>query len=209
MQGPGRTEKFVALLGSAICAALAAVLWRRVSTWQNTLPFPALYFVELMVLGVVVAAAYLRPSPRRASTAWAAAGATTGFSILGAWTVGLFFLPAAVAFAASALITDVRNRGNFPMPMRASSPLQGAVQAAWILAMARIFIDWTRSRDRQENPMNEEDLQFEHPQVPQSGGDQLTARDRTRGCQSHRGWSGIGQRVLSRDDDIGDRRTEA
>lgn len=137
MLGPERTEKFLALLGGAISAAPAAVLWARVSNWQDTWPFPALYFLELMLLGVVVAAAYLRASPARAGAAWAAAGAVMAFSVLGAWTVGLFFLPAAGAFAASALITDLRDRGNLTAHA-GMLVLAGALQAAWMFAMVTI-----------------------------------------------------------------------
>jgi hypothetical protein len=138
VQGPLPIERFVALLGGAICMALAAVIWRGVSTSQDTWPFPALYFVELMALGVVVAAAYLRSSESRALIAWAAAGAVAAFSVLGAWTVGLLFLPAAVAIAAAALLTDAHNQGRLGAHVGIFA-VAALIQAALTLAMATIF----------------------------------------------------------------------
>ena len=138
MQSPQPLERFIAVLGGAVCAALAAVTWRNVSTSQSTWPFPALYFVELMLIGVVVAAAYLRASEQRARTAWAAAGAVAAFSILGAWTVGLLFLPAGATMAAAGLITDVRNRGRLGAHV-AIFAAAGLMQAALTLAMAAFF----------------------------------------------------------------------
>ena len=138
MQRPQPFEWFVAVLGGAVCFALAAVTWVSVSTSQGTWPFPALYFVELMVLGVVVAAAYLRPSESRAAIAWAAAGAVAAFSILGAWTVGLLFLPAGAAIAAAALITDVRNQGRLGAHV-GIFVAAALLQAALMMAMATLF----------------------------------------------------------------------
>jgi hypothetical protein len=117
---------------------VAAVTWRSVSASQDTWPFPALYFMELMALGVMVAAAYLRSSESRARIAWAAAGAVTAFSILAAWTVGLLFLPVAVTIVAAALITDVRNQGRLGAHV-GIFVAAALIQAALTLAMATFF----------------------------------------------------------------------
>jgi hypothetical protein len=131
-------ERFIGALGGAVCVALAAVTWRGVSTSQSTWPFPALYFVELMALGVVVAGAYVRPSASQAGIAWAAAGAVTAFSILAAWTVGLLFLPAAATIAAAALITDVRHQGRLGAHV-GIFVAAALIQAALIVGMAFFF----------------------------------------------------------------------
>jgi hypothetical protein len=87
-----------------------------------------------MVIGVVVAAAYLRASERRARTAWAAAA----LSILGAWTVGLLFVQAGATIAAAGLITDMRNRGRRGAHAAILSAA-GPMQAVLTLAMAAFF----------------------------------------------------------------------
>ena len=138
MQRPQRVERSVALFGSIICVTLAAVIWRKVSGSQDTWPFPTLYFVELMAMGIIVAAAYLRSNAARAITAWSAAGAVMAFSILGAWTVGLIFLPAAVAFIAAALITDLRNPGRIAAHAGIFIAA-GVIQSALMFAMASMF----------------------------------------------------------------------
>lgn len=138
MQRPRSFERFIAVLGGTVCAALAATTWRSVSISQSTWPFPALYFVELMLIGLVVALAYMRSSESRAREGWAAAGVVAAFSILGAWTVGLLFLPAGAAIAAAALITDVRNRGRLGAHA-AIFAAAGLTQAVLMLAMAALF----------------------------------------------------------------------
>ncbi len=39
---------------------------------------------------------------------WGAAGAILGYSVLGAWTVGLLFLPAGIALLGAGLLADRR-----------------------------------------------------------------------------------------------------
>jgi hypothetical protein len=128
----------MAVLGGAACVAVAAVTWASVGASQGTWPFPALYFVQLMVIGAVVAAAYLRPSQSRARIAWAAGGAVTAFSILGAWTVGLLFLPAGAAIATAALITDARHQGRLGAHV-GIFVAAALIQAALMMTMVLFF----------------------------------------------------------------------
>lgn len=138
MEKPQPFERFLGVLSGAVCCAAAVAVWAGVSTYQGTWPFPALYFVELIALGVVVAAAYLRPSESRALAAWAAAGAVVAFSILAAFSVGLLFLPAAAIFVAAALITDVRHHGRLGAHV-GIFVAAALIQAALIVAMAAFF----------------------------------------------------------------------
>jgi len=60
------------------------------------------------------------------------------FGILGAWTVGLLFLPAGGVIAAAAMTTDVRNQGS-PGVHLGVFTAAALLQAGLMLAMARIF----------------------------------------------------------------------
>jgi hypothetical protein len=72
-------------------------------------PLPGLYFVEMMALSLVSALAFVRGGPRGQFMIWAAAGILSAFSILGALSVGFFYLPVAVLFGVAAILSDVRN----------------------------------------------------------------------------------------------------
>ena len=100
------------LLASTLCLLITIWIWRSVSAHQNTWPFPALYFVELMALACLCAVVFLRGSPSQAAIAWASAGVFTAFSILGAMTVGLLFFPVALAFLVGALLADLHAKQN-------------------------------------------------------------------------------------------------
>ena len=77
MAAPDPLERVAALAGAGASVVLTALVWRAVSGQQPTWPFPALYFVELMAVGVLVAATYISGRSFRAAIAWAAAAAGT------------------------------------------------------------------------------------------------------------------------------------
>ena len=105
-----RVDRFIALFGAAVCLILTPVLWRNVSAYQTTWPLPALYFIELMAFGLVGAMVFLRDRPRKAAVAWAIGGSLTAFAVLGAWSVGFFYMPAALAFLVAGAGADIGHK---------------------------------------------------------------------------------------------------
>ncbi len=105
-----RLERFLAILGTAICLIVTILIWRSVSAQQPMWPLPGLYFIEMAALSVVSAIAFLLGGRRRELIAWSAAGIFTSFSILGALSVGFFYLPVAVIFGLLAVLSDVRQK---------------------------------------------------------------------------------------------------
>jgi hypothetical protein len=78
---------------------------------QNLWPLPGLYFIEMAVLSLVCALlAFVADNPLSHFITWVSVGIFTGFSILGAWSVGFFYLPVAVIFAVIAIRSDLRNK---------------------------------------------------------------------------------------------------
>lgn len=80
---------------------------------SNTLfPFPGLYLLEMLFLSVLalVGAFNAKESPVWSVRIWAAVGAQLAFVVLGAWSIGLFFLPTALMFTIAAFLIDYRRQ---------------------------------------------------------------------------------------------------
>lgn len=105
-----RLDLFLAILGGATCLILTIAVWRVVSSYQGMWPLPALYLLEMSAVAIVAAWMVAHNGHAAVLAAWAAAGILFAFSIVGAWSVGLFYLPVAIIFSVVALISDARTR---------------------------------------------------------------------------------------------------
>jgi hypothetical protein len=131
-------ERFLAILGAAICLIVTVVIWRSVSALQPMWPLPGLYFIEMVVLSLVTALASIRGGPRAGLLTWGAAGIFSAFSILGALSVGFFYLPVAVIFGLLAVLSDLRHK----QPIAAHLGIcifAGLAQAVLMLLLIRLF----------------------------------------------------------------------
>lgn len=129
----------LALAALALAASLAMSLyWGFVLAAQQQMwPFPGLYLVETAALPALVCAASWRGWPWRTRLASAAAGALAAFSILGALSIGFFYLPATALLLAAALAgRRVTGEG---LAMGAAFFVAGAVaQAALMLLLISV-----------------------------------------------------------------------
>lgn len=131
-------ERILAVLAAVICLLTTGFLWWSVSAVQSIWPLPSLYFVEVAILGLLGAIAFIRGGSRGKFITWAAAGALIGFAILGALSVGFFYLSVALIFAAISITSDLRNR----QPLAAHLGvclLAGLVQVALMLALIQVL----------------------------------------------------------------------
>jgi protein-S-isoprenylcysteine O-methyltransferase Ste14 len=97
-------------------------------------PLPALYFIEMLALSLLNAYTFFRSDPRDRSLAWGAVGAISAFSILGAFSVGFFFLPVALLFAIISITSDIRSKQ--PLLARLGiCLLAGLIQAGLMFAI--------------------------------------------------------------------------
>ena len=115
MQVAGQTkahplERFLAVTGALACLVITIILWLGISTYQSMWPLPGLYFIEMVALGILSAFTFFRADPRDRFITWGAVGVICAFSILGAFSVGFFYLPVALIFAIISLSSDVRNK---------------------------------------------------------------------------------------------------
>lgn len=98
-------ERILALLNGVAIVFITVLIWRSVAAYQPIWPFPAGYFIELVVVGVLVALAFSIGATFRSVAAWAAAGVFAAFVVLGAFSVGFAYLIPALLFLALAIVT--------------------------------------------------------------------------------------------------------
>jgi hypothetical protein len=101
-------ERLFASLAAVYCLIITILIWRSVSSYQNLWPFPGLYFIEMVLVSLFGAFAFVRGLV--ASLTWGAAGILSAFSLVGAMSVGFFYLPVALIFVALSTATDLKSK---------------------------------------------------------------------------------------------------
>jgi len=85
----------------------------------NIWPFPAIYFLEIVLFGLGCLISVVKNNPARGSAwnylPWISAGGLLAFVILGAWTIGFFLIPAMLVFIGVGIISDIRKKDNIPL----------------------------------------------------------------------------------------------
>ena len=134
-----RLERILAIAGTLICLVVTAVLWASLRANQGMWPLPALYFIEMAALSLVCALlAFFDYNPRSQFIIWGAFGIFTAFSILGAFSVGFFYLPVAILFGVVAIRLDLRNKHHFAVHIGVCL-IAGIVQVLLMLAASRLL----------------------------------------------------------------------
>jgi hypothetical protein len=104
-------DRTLAIAGTLLCLALTAILWVSIGAHQSIWPLPALYFIEMAAFSVICALlVFMDGGPAGQFILWGAVGLFTGFSILGAWSVGFFYLPVAILFGVIAIRSDLKKK---------------------------------------------------------------------------------------------------
>jgi hypothetical protein len=132
-------ERILAIAGTVICLVVTVILWRSIGAQQSLWPFPGLYFLEMAVLSVVCALlAFAGHNSLGQFITWVSVGIFFGFSILGAMSVGFFYLPVAVIFAVIAIRSDIKKKQHIAAHIGACL-IAGIVQAVLMLAVIHIL----------------------------------------------------------------------
>lgn len=98
-------EWIAALIGAATCLVVPAMFIQA----GDEFPLPALYLIEIALIGLlVVYFVYARHhlSERWRVVPWIAAGIMLAFVILGGFSIGLYLIPALIAFAGLGILID-------------------------------------------------------------------------------------------------------
>jgi hypothetical protein len=131
-------ERILAFIGAVICLIVTIIIWWSISAQQSMWPLPGLYFMEIVALSNMSAFLFIRGNARDKILIWGAVGAIIGFSILGALSVGFFYLPVALIFAFISITSDVRNKQRIAMHLGVCV-IAAVVQAALMLAAIRLL----------------------------------------------------------------------
>jgi hypothetical protein len=103
-------ERFLAILGAIVCLIITIPIWWSISAQQTMWPLPGLYLIEMVALSIISTFAFFRGDPRDKFITWGAIGIIGAFSMVGAFSVGFFYLPVALIFAIISVTSDVRNK---------------------------------------------------------------------------------------------------
>jgi hypothetical protein len=131
-------ERLLAILGAVVCLVITILFWWSVSAYQNMWPLPGLYFIEMVALSSLSAFLFVRGNPRDKVIIWGAAGVIGAFSILGALSVGFFYLPVALIFIVISVTSDVRNKHHIPAHL-GIFVIAGIAQLALMFAAIRLL----------------------------------------------------------------------
>jgi hypothetical protein len=124
-----------AIFGAVVC--LVVVLLFASLQPDQLWPLPGIYFIEVALLGVLVAASRamdaLPGSAAWGAVPWVGAGVLMSFVILGGFSIGPFLFPAMLAFWLAGVFADLRQRrrlaGHLVLAILAAL-LQGALMLA-------------------------------------------------------------------------------
>lgn len=130
-------ERVLAIVAAMVCLIITILFWLSVSAYQPMWPLPALYFIEMITLSIISAFSFVRGDPSAQLITWGAAGIICTFSLLGAFSVGFFYVPVALLFIVIAITSDVRNKRSIPAHLGIFL-VGGLAQAALML----VVIQW-------------------------------------------------------------------
>jgi len=129
-------EKLLAVLGTILCLVTTASIWSSIRAYQGIWPLPGLYFIELIAFSLLGTVMFISGRGRIRVIPWIAVGVCMAFAILGAFSVGPFYLPVALIFTVISIISDIRNKQ--PLPTHLGFCLAAVlIQAALMLLVIR------------------------------------------------------------------------
>jgi hypothetical protein len=131
-------ERILAFIGAVICLIVTIIIWWSISAQQSMWPLPGLYFMEMVALSIMSTFLFIRGNARDKILIWGAVGAIIGFSILGALSVGFFYLPVALIFFIVSITSDVRNKQRIAVHLGVCV-ITAVVQAAMMLTAIRLL----------------------------------------------------------------------
>ena len=116
-------EWVFSILGAINCTVIPVIFTYSLSSLSEGLiglwPFPAIYFLEIVLFGLGCLVSVAKNSPERGSAwnflPWVSAGGLLAFVILGAWTIGFFLIPAMLFFIGVGIVADIRKKDNLAL----------------------------------------------------------------------------------------------
>jgi hypothetical protein len=133
-----RLERILAILAVVVCVIITFFFWFSISAYQNIWPLPGLYFIEMVALSFISTTIFVRGDPLARFMTWGAAGVISTFSVLGAFSIGFFYLPIALIFALISVTSEMRNKQHIAAHLGIFL-IAGTVQLVLMLAAIRLL----------------------------------------------------------------------
>jgi len=107
--------KFIAVLAVIICLATSLLISQSLLSdpHQEIFPLPAFYLLEMIAMSLVAAISAFKEGELWNKVVWAAGGIITAFVLMGAWSIGFFFIPTTVLIFITAILSWQRHQTQF------------------------------------------------------------------------------------------------
>jgi hypothetical protein len=99
-----RFNRALLILAGVTSLVTTAFLWTETAAHQEMWPLPGLYFIEVVLLPGLAVYFGFDESTSAAVITWAIVGAMLGFVLIGALSVGFFYLPAVLFLGVGAAL---------------------------------------------------------------------------------------------------------
>ncbi len=107
--------KFIAVLAVIVCLATSLLISQSLLSdpHQEIFPLPALYLLEMITTSLVAAMGAFKKGEAWNKATWATGGIIAAFVLMGAWSIGFFFIPTAILVLITALLSWQRHHTQF------------------------------------------------------------------------------------------------
>jgi hypothetical protein len=122
--GKRTAEWVLAIIAVIVCTVIPLIfayyqLSVPIRSFAEIIPFPALYFIEIISLGFLGMVAVYKDDPVDKPfwniVPWIGGGIMLSFVILGGFTIGFYLIPSLIAFFFLGVLMDRRKNGNFAL----------------------------------------------------------------------------------------------
>ncbi len=137
--GSRSIENFLSVTSMVVCLTTSVQVWQIFGRQQAMWPLPGVYLIELVLLTIAVVVCVVRDAGMGGSMIWGAAGAISAFAVMGAWSVGLVYIPVIALLIAVGVLYLRRRKERFPihLALGASAALaQGSIMLALLKTLA-------------------------------------------------------------------------
>lgn len=137
-----KLERLLAVIGTVLCLVAAVLVWQVLRAQQPVWPLPGLYLLEMLAASILGTWSIWndesRPALMRETVTWVTVGILYGFVIVGTFSVGLWFAPAASLIVFAAILSDLR-QGHKLILNLSIGLVSVFAQAALMLAVIRLI----------------------------------------------------------------------
>jgi len=130
-------EYLFAITGLIVCVLLSMLVRSRIAGQQPVPPLGEIYMTEMVALSLLVAISIVQDYAHAGVITWSVAGAQLGLAYIGAWSIGLAYIPSALLFVCAGIRFDRRRRQSIILHL-ALAILAAATQAAAMLIIVRL-----------------------------------------------------------------------